>query len=244
MALLSCQQTISTPRFRIPVIIQQPDTGSVVKRNVDHVIESSFYIYGKFPFKDSIAFIPTRLKNVIPADDLIHEYSRPKIEDTLATDGFQLFIDAASTLHFKVYDTEEYYIPLYVVNETNRTKVFIGKDNHAFGLIEAVDTTIYDWKPITCDQFDFCGNGYLGIKVHPGEFVLCLIPKFTGNHQGRMRIRLKMGESLYVSSFYSGTFNYSQFEIKKGTWPYDVMKEKPDAAIPSSFFGVAPKGYE
>lgn len=231
--------------FRLPFIIQKTANGVVEENHADSLVQNSFKFYGKFKFTDTLD-----LASVVgPWDkkDFLHEYSSPKIEDTLTTDGFQLFIDYKTTildyrLHPK-YSPLESFMPVYVVNETSKTKVFIAKDSYVFGIIEAVDTAHNSWSPITHLGPDFCGNGYFGLKVHPGEFVMFLIPKFTGE-QGSMRIRLMIGESLYVSSFFPGSFNPGQFYIKKNAWLHRQMKEDKHATISWEFFGAVPKEYQ
>jgi hypothetical protein len=235
--------------FNLPVIVQKPLKHPVQLAQVDSLNAVWFRFYGKYTFTDTLYLDQNSAKDTTYLKDFIREYSHPKIDDTLSTDGFQLFIDYKTTICIKTdymvrIDTG-YYFPAYVVNESSRTKVFIGKDSYVFGIQEAVDTSDYDlWRPIESKGFDFCGNGYFGLKVHPGEFILFLVPKYSGSEQGKMRIRLRIGESTYLSPSFDGVFNPGQFKIKKNTWYYQDLKTNKADAIQFMFYGAKPKGFD
>lgn len=233
--------------FNLPVIVQAPTKDTIEFKKSDFLNECWFSFYCKHKFTDTL-YIDKHLKeDTTYRSDFILNYSRPYNNDTLTTDGFQIFVDYKSTIYNKeVYLPKgEYYFPVYVVNETSRTKVFIGKDNYVFGLQEASDTKNYDlWRPIESRGFDFCGNGYYGLKIHPGEFVMFLVPKYAGKEKGLMRIRLLIGESIYLSQSFVGTFNRKQFNIKKDSWAYERLKEDKSLAIQRLFYGSIPKGYD
>ena len=252
LALGSCTQPhkaieIGKRNFKTPIVVQTPvkDTLNLFKTDFLNVVWLEFY--GKHKFTDSLQFVEHRERDTTYRNDLILEYSMPLKDDTLTTDGFQVFVDYRTT----IYKREKYpsqgncYFPAYVVNETSRTKVFIGKDGHVLGVQEAVDTSHLDaWRPIESRGFDFCGNGYFGLKVHPGEFVMFLVPKYEGDERQPMRIRLKIGESICFSHSYQGTFNSKQFNTKKDTWAYDRLKEDEASVIQWMFYGATPKGYD
>ncbi len=233
--------------FKIPIAIQEPTKDTIHLSKSDFLDGVSLRFYGKYKFADTLHLDKEIYVHEAYTDDLISEYSGPRGDDTLTTDGFQLFADYQTNLYIRDHDTEkcENYFPVYVANETSRTKVFIGKDSYVFGLQEAVDTSYYDtWRPIESKGFDFCGNGYFGLKVHPGEFVVFLVPKYEGDEKQPMRIRLKVGESIYLSQSYEGVFNRKQFNIKKDTWSHRMLKEDKVSAIQWLFYGAIPKGYE
>jgi hypothetical protein len=233
--------------FKIPIAIQEPTKDTIHLSKSDFLDHASFRFYGKYKFADTINLDKKLYAHEAYIDDFISEYSGPRGDDTLTTDGFQLFADYKTNIYTKYRHEKKYnnYFPVYVVNETSQTKVFIGKDSYVFGLQEAVDTSYYDtWRPIESKGFDFCGNGYFGLKVHPGEFVVFLVPKYEGDEKQPMRIRLKVGESIYLSQSYEGVFNRKQFNIKKDTWSHRMLKEDKVSAIQWLFYGAIPKGYE
>lgn len=243
--------TDNRQNFRLPVIVEKPTGDTIEYLKADFISEVYFTFAGKSKFTDTLlldnGFL---LRDTTFEKDVIREYSCPAPGDSLATDGFQIFPDYNTSIHYK----EEYmpnafcycYFPVYVVNETSTTKVFIGKDSHVFGIQEAIDRTDgwNHWHPIEGEGFDFCGNGYFGLKVHPGEFVMFLVPKYQGEERDLMRIRLEIGESLYISRSYEGTFSVRQFNIPK-TLRYHRYLSDPKNRLPySSFYGAIPKGYD
>lgn len=235
--------------FHLPVIVQAQTKDTIEFRNTDFLNYSWFMFYGKYKFTDTLHFGEHTKQDTSYKKDFIWEYSRPRQNDTLTTDGFQIFVDYKTTMYhrnkYEYPSKGEYYFPVYVVNETSRTKVFIGKDQYVFGLQEAVDRSSYDeWRPIECRGPDFCGNGYFGLKIHPGEFAMFLAPKYIGDEKNFMRIRLQIGESIYLSKSFIGTFNRRQFNIKKGTWVHSRLEGGEPSTIQSMFYGAMPKGYD
>lgn len=233
--------------FQLPIVIQTPTKDTIEFKNIEFLDESSFIFYGKFKFSDTLYIDEHPKLETNYEKDFLSNYSRPGIDDPLTTDGFQIFTDYKTTIYNKrkYLSKGEYYFPVYIVNETSRTKVFTGKDNYVLGLQEAVDSSqYYKWRPIECRGFDFCGNGYFGLKIHPGEFVMFLAPKYNGKEKNLMRIRLKIGESIYLSKSFFGTFNHKQFDLNKGSWAYYRLLEDKASTIQWMFFGATPKGYD
>jgi len=180
--------------------------------------------------------------------DMLWEQSRPKFRDSLTTDGFQIFPDYNTSVHNKrdFYPNFFCYFPVYVVNETSSTKVFFAKDSHVFGIQEAIDASNLsdEWRPIEARGFDFCGNGSFGVKVHPGEFIMFLVPKYQGEEKNAMRIRLQIGESLYISRSYEGTFDTSQFNIPNSPLFRHYTVDRKAISSYSGFYGAIPRGYD
>jgi hypothetical protein len=186
--------------------------------------------------------------DTIAKTDILWEQSRPKFRDSLVTDGFQIFPEYSTSIHYKhdYYPNTFCYFPVYVVNETSSTKVFFAKDAHVFGIQEAIDASNLSnqWRPIEAQGPDICGNGSFGIKVHSGEFVMFLVPKYQGEEKNAMRIRLQIGESLYISRFYEGTFNTSQFNIAKSPVFHRYTIDRKAITSYWGFYGAIPKGYD
>lgn len=233
--------------FQLPVIVQAPTKDKIEFKNIDFLDDSRFMFYGKYKFTDTLYFEEHRKLDTTYQKDYISDYSRPGINDPLTTDGFQIFVDYNTTMYNKdeYMQKGEYFFPVYLVNETTRTKVFTGKDNYVLGIQEAVDSSqYYRWRPIECRGFDYCGNGNFGLKIHPGEFVMFLVPKYIGNEKNFMRIRLKIGESLYLSHSFFGSFNRQQFDLKEDSYVKYRLIENKASTIQWMFFGATPKGYD
>lgn len=233
--------------FQLPNIVQDPTKDTIEFISTDFLNDSRFRFCGKYKFTENLHFNNRCKLDTTYGKDFSCEYSNQIENDSLSSDGFQIYADYKTTLYRKDEDMRkgEYYFPVYIVNETSRTKVFVGKDSYALGLQEAVDTSTFgQWRPIECRGFDFCGNGYFGLKVHPGEFVVFIAPKYAGETKGLMRIRLQVGESVYLSKSFIGSYNPKQFIIKKDSWPYERLKIDKASAIQWLFYGADPKGYD
>ncbi len=233
--------------FTLPFVVQASTKDIIELSKSDFLNHTWFQFHGKYKFRDTLHLDGRYKRDTSYMSDYLWEYSKPDKNDSLTTDGFQIFTDYNTTIYKKEeYSTRgKYYFPVYVVNETSNTKVFIGKDDYVFGLQEAVDTSDNDiWRPIECKAFDFCGNGYFGLKVHPGEFIMFLVPKYEGDEKSLMRIRLQIGESLYLSQSFTGTFNRKQLVTKKETSVYDGLESNKTSCIRWMFYGAVPKGYD
>lgn len=83
-----------------------------------------------------------------------------------------------------------------------------------FGVQEAInDTEKEDWKPIEVMGFDFCGNGRWGLVVHPKEFIVVLMRKYSGDYETEIRTKFKIGNTFFVSEPFQGEINESQFTM-------------------------------
>jgi hypothetical protein len=186
--------------FHLPVIVQDPAGDTIEHQKIGCINSVYFRFAGKSKFTDTLLLDKDGfVGDTIAKADILWEQSRPKFRDSLSTDGFQVFPDYNTSIYYKqdYYPKAFCYFPVYVVNETSSTKVFFEKDDHVFGIQEAVDASDLSdqWRPIEAQGPAFCENGDLGIKVHPGEFVMFLVPKYYGKEKNAMRIRLQVGES-------------------------------------------------
>jgi hypothetical protein len=233
--------------FKIPAVIQSPAKGTTEFFNAVFLEETWPKFLGKFKFTDTLRFAEN-LENTDTSGqrDKLWEYSFFKNKDSLQTDGLQIVADYNTNLRYKenYQPNGNYYYPVYAVNETSQTKIFIAKDSYVFALQEARDTNNHDrWEPIEGKGFDFCGNGYFGLKVHPGEFVLFLVPKYQGSENTLMRVRLKVGDNIYVSNSFPGKMNYKQFSVKKDSWLGEELNKNKASAIKWMFYGSMPKDF-
>ncbi|HEY6505907.1 MAG TPA: hypothetical protein VIZ28_18160 [Chitinophagaceae bacterium] len=251
----SCNQrgknnsTDHNPFFKVPVIIQSPTEATIEFFNPGFVEQTWPRYLGKYKFTDTLKLS----QNLETADtsgwkDKLWKSSLFNNTDSFQTDGFQIVADYEATLYY-IYrgfqSKGNYYYPVYAVNETSHTKIFIAKDSYVFALQEACDTNNYDrWEPIEGRGFDFCGSGYFGLKVHPGEFVLFLVPKYQGPEKTLMRVRLQLGDNIYTSNSFQGKMSYNQFSIKKDSGFYEELKKNKASAIQWIFYGSIPKDFD
>lgn len=233
------------PIFHLPFIIQTCEKDSIELRNIDSLNETKFIFFGKYCFADTLNISDKYERDSIIKKDLIREDSLFINYNNYSTEGFQIFADYPTTIKFRQINLTKshFYYPVYAVNETPRTKTFVIKDGNVFGIQEAIDTSENLWRPIECKEYDFCGNGYLGIKVKPGEFVMFLVPKYEGHESCKLRLRLRIGENIYISKEFMGSFNYNQFLIKKETAIFRILELGKRSTIQTYFYGAIPKGY-
>lgn len=255
--LVACTQKYSTTDttkkvFHIPVVVQEPtkDTIEFIKA---YTLRHVWFKYaGKYTFTDTLKLPENPRKDTTFRNDYLTGYSHIEEGDTLNTDGFQIFVDYKTAIHYNQYKEMgmgygkgNYYFPIYIVNETSKTKLFIAKDGFMFGIQEASDTTDNGrMYPIEHRGYDFCGYGYYGVLVRPGEFVMGLVPKYEGNERQTMKIRLQIGESIYFSPYYTGSFNREQFILRKDEWGDFSLEGYETHKIVNYFYGAIPKGYK
>lgn len=242
--LFSCNQTDKTYKessiFTKPLISQPQSKDSLKYIEIDFINGFFPSFVGKYKFTDTLLIETKRVRDTTYLKDFIDERMVWR-SDSLMTDGFELISDYSATIHRNDYETKyaNYYYPVYLINQTPTSKEFIGKDGHIFGLQEALDTN-GKWRPIEGRGFDFCGNGYWGLKVHPQEFIAVLFPKYAGNYKTKIRVRIKNGDNIYVSRPYEGTINEKQFYLNKDSYLYRELNENKANAIQYLFYGSEP----
>jgi hypothetical protein len=243
--LTSCfhknSDNIVCEKFQIPVITQTKLDSSVYY-NSDSLSFSMSWFVGKYKFCDTVNL--TSKDDTTNKDDLIRDFVKPNYNDSLFTDGLQIIVDYQNTIIQEVPYLEKNIncYPVFVINETNSTKILTGKDSHVFIIQEALDSS-KQWHPINGKGFDFCGNGHWGVKIYPKEFALFLAPKYNGDFETLIRIRLKIGDNIYVTKPFTGKIKYSQFYLRQNDIYSRRMKDEANA-IMSWFYGSPPKGID
>lgn len=108
--LLSCQnpqpaspETAEKKKFHLPVIVQDSSQEKVTLLEIKAVNPVSFPLMGKYRFCDTL-----KLQNegpymdAIKQSDIIHEKGSIGIWDSLNTDGFQIFADYKTSVHYQI----------------------------------------------------------------------------------------------------------------------------------------------
>jgi len=250
LILLGCSSkkktdNLAKDKFRLPTISQSETTDAVNFFKEENVVEVWPKFIGQFKFADSIYYTGEREKrDAVSGKQYLWE-QRVFEFDTLSSDGLQVLADYESSIIYvdKSIDTiAHYFYPVCVVNETAEPKVFIGKDSYVFAIQEALDTSDYSrWYAIEGRGFDFCGNGYFRRKILPNEFIMFLVPKYSGSEKTLLRVRLKLGDNLIISKPFKGVINRNQFSIDKGSWFYKELKETKGTSANWMFYGAATK---
>ena len=241
--LLSCvtPQSEKQKLFTVPVIVQDSSKKTIETFNTNSINQSMAIFIGKSAFCDSYSFTNHYINNQNYKNDFLDK-KELFLSDSLKTDGFELFPDYKNTVFWSNQDEEKTYryYPVYVANNTPNTKVFKGKDQHVIVIQEALDSN-KNWRPIEGRKLFFCGIGYWGLKIHSNEFVALLIPKYDGKFKTKIRLRLEIGDIIYVSTPYEGYINQKQFHFnKQDDYLYKQYIENKTNAIKHLFLGSIP----
>ncbi len=225
--------------FHKPVIKQSEITDSVKYLPSDSLEQADPIFLGKYKFTDSLFVSGDRFADRQRDSSIYRDFIDEHIvwrSDSLYSDGFELYPDYSAAIKYRHYEKEyNFYYPLYIVNQTPKNKIFIGKDSHVFGLQEARHKD-GNWYPIEVKGYDFCGNGYWGLIVHPREFITVLLPKYNGDFETQIRIRLKIGDNTYVTKPFIGKINSSQFYLRRNDkWYLESL-----GSIYTFFYGTLP----
>jgi hypothetical protein len=224
--------------FKKPVIIQ-PANKDTVKYMKKDFLDDFFPVFeGKHKFTDTLFISIKWTKDTTYRKDFIWEY-KGSDTDSFMSDGFEVVPDYSTTVYRNNYGSTFACYPVYIINQTPTIKEFFGKDDYLFGLEEALDSN-KGWGPIEGRGFDFCGNGYWGLKVHPHEFLVVLFPKNIGTYKTKLIVRIRNGHNIYVSNSYEGTINKKQFYLTRNGYLYGKLVEDKASAIRVWFYGSQP----
>jgi hypothetical protein len=228
--------------FSIPFVYQEKTSDSIYFHNEDFLSHAFTSFFGKSKFCDTLK-IPIKPEiDTTFYRDFLFESFRNEL-DSLGLDGFEIFPDYKTSVSKIVFDNDygNYFYPVYIVNQTPNTKLFIGKDSHVFAIQEAIDEK-GDWRPIEGRAFDFCGNGYWGLKVNTNEFITVLIQKYAGDYKTKLRVRIQNRDIIYVSKPFDGIINKKQFILnKEEAYHHRQLLENKPSAIQHMFYGAEPK---
>jgi len=238
------QKLLTSNKFNIPVIIQRGNIDTVKAFEAECMQGVYPKLIGKFKFGDTINFsgLP---QQAISEKEYLWEVQNILNSDSLSSDGLQIIPDYNTSVVFSDFGPVKHlYFPVYIVNETYEPKIFFGKDRHGFAIQEAIDTSDYDlWHPIESAGYDFCGNGWFRKKLNPKEFLLFLLPKYSGSETTSLRIRFRIGQNTFILKSFPGIINRKQFDIDKKDWMYSYLKETKGGASGHLFYGGQPKGF-
>lgn len=200
---------------------------------------------GKFEFQEKIDIHPDKVQE-IKHKDKIRDVYQLSINDSLDVNGFEVIVSYDKIVKYLEYDPEPFsYYPIFLVNTTNSSKLFLGKDSHFFGIQEGKTKEKYGkWQPIESRGYDFCGNGNWGVVVKPNEFVLLLMRRYEGSFETKLRVRILNGASIYVSKPFKGFINEEQFKISEKSYSMKGLQETNGSTIMDFFYGAIPREVE
>lgn len=209
----------------------------------DNIIDASTFFINKFKFSDTVVIDNNVNRTIAFGSDYItgDSASLRKLRDTLSSDGLQVFADYKISIPFRgsSFSKAGIYYPVYVVNETNSDKFFTARDRYVSAIQEAKDKN-QQWRPIESKRFDFVGNGRWGLIIHPKEFALFITAKYEGSYKTLLRVRMKIGDVIYMTKAFEGSINENQFHLKPGSYQYNEYKNNLSVSLTSRFLGSPP----
>lgn len=236
-------KAVDRTRFKLPYIIQKASADTLKPYKAEGMVSIFPPLIGKFKFGDTVNMLKVGQQE-LSAEDYRWESQYMFDNDSFSSDGLQIIPDYKTLVAYSIYGGPGCpFFPVYVVNETYEPKLVLGKDNHGFAIQEALDRSEYaQWHPIESKSSDFCGNGRFRKKLNPNEFMMFLLPKYAGSDTTLLRIRFKIGESIFISKAFRGLINPKQFDINSKNWFYEELKKSKGCAASYLFYGGQPKG--
>jgi hypothetical protein len=239
-----CARPIESPNnssrvFSEPIVITQSGTIQRSTNALSHIESGKFLFKGVFQSSDTILIgnewseIVSTLNGHNCRDTFHHQ----------ANGGLQLyFSDKAVILDALHLRWGSHYYPLFIINEASNDKSLRPIiDYEIRGIQEAIDS-IGKWRPINSCSIDVCSDTYdfRSAQLKPQNYAVVMTPKYDGNFQTRIRVRLEIGNNIYVSNEIDGTIDYSQFLFKKESSQYHMMIDFPGQATVGLFLGSTP----
>lgn len=246
VTLISCE---SNKGFEPPELInsQIHESSKIHSFRATMISEQNPIIIGKFNQNKKIDINPKNRYNLYSKDYRSGNHSDKKTNDSINSNGFELIIDYETTVAYNPYSNSnlfEYY-PIYIYNPTNQDKLFFGKDLNGFGIQEAIDkSNNQTWRPIESKTIIGCENGYWTLIVHPHEFVILLMKKYTADDETQIRVRLKIGKNKYISKPFIGKIDPRQFSIKDKSTIREFLQKSNGKAAEQLFYGASPNEKE
>jgi len=212
----SSEPTLERIPFKIPFLLCSsiPDSinNELFKR--EFMTGGGPYVAGKFNFQDTVD-ISNKSINELGSEKRMFDNSW-RTNDSLDVNGFEVIPDYHQTIYYiPSSDTSNLGVyPVFIVNSTMSRKVFLGSDWNACGIQEAVNKENYSvWRAIECNGGDLFGDDTWSVIVNPQEFIVLLFPKYEGNYETDLRVRIRNGESVYVSKGFKGRIDQGQFRL-------------------------------
>jgi hypothetical protein len=101
---------------------------------------------------------------------------------------------------------------LYIYNNLD-SSIFIPIEDGQLVMIQEAMDSLGNWQAIEYFIHSGCGNSYSAINIPPKFFHTTMIAKYCGDFSTKMRVRISLNRTVYVSDEFDGTVNYNQFEV-------------------------------
>lgn len=230
---ISCkEENKALDKFVIPRIVQTMKFDTIGNYECKFLEGTQHYFISKYPFEKSITFLydTTNGYKTIKQDSTFYKDYNPdykSLSDSLKHDGLQVILSNKPLSYVHRFQNQNdkiiigyEYFPCFIVNETKNDKLLEGKDGFVFAIQLAQDSNKH-WFPIEMRAMDFCGNGYFNLIIHPNEFAIIKINKYSGTYKTKLKLFLINGDCTYTSNEIDGYINYSQFYLNKKSYDYE-----------------------
>lgn len=232
--VLACEQKLPLAKkeiveFKNPTIVQNLKSRKWIYFSDSTMIHLPGYPIGKSKFCDSLFLNSEEFFAKAENTDCVYD---PKYRiDSLDMTGFEVIPDNKTKIYFKRWGeaVENAYYPIYLVNSTSSSKYIYSPGETLPVIHEALDSN-NNWSPIEYRGTWGCGSGQRIQKINPNEFFMLFLPIYEGNYKTKLRVRINVGNCVYVSKPFDGTINYQQFFINK-----NEFKEIKNGIIPANF---------
>lgn len=114
---------------------------------------------------------------------------------------------------FNLGNKENYFIAQLV--NPSKKKIHPLKDLTLFMIQEAKDS-LGNWQAVETFSPSGCGNSYSTVlELKKNHSISIPIPKFQGEYQTELRLKLRIYDEVIYSEPYKGTISYSQLNFSK-----------------------------
>ncbi len=232
-------QNIPSELFTEPVVNVRSGT---VKRSINsapNIVASELLFKGVFEFADSI-LVGSDYNEVVKS---LHQNSCDNKISNQSAGGLEVFLSESVVIHDAVHlRWGSLYYPVFIINPTRSKKTLYPIiDSEIRGIQEAMDSTD-KWRPINFCSIDICSDthDFRSAEINPYHYTLALTPKYDGSFQTKIRLRVQIGENIYVSNEIDGSVDYSQFYFDKKSFEHYLMTDFPGQSTASLFLGSTP----
>ncbi|NLR95113.1 hypothetical protein [Flammeovirga agarivorans] len=132
-----------------------------------------------------------------------------------------------SDTSFQVEEESKYYASnLLTIQNLSKDTIGLEQiDNQLLLLQEAKDEN-GEWKLIEYFDYDKCGNSYWKTSLPPKQVVLVQLPRYSGNFETYLRVKLKSNDKIFYSDSIKSRINKSQFNLSEKSFNYKRLVRK------------------
>ena len=238
------QKKNQLPAFKLPdTILYRGENPDLTTFTGNCINDASAFFIDKFRFGDTVKINNDGAVNTLLDTDVISGDSAyiHRLRDSISSDGLQIIPDYNKSIpiNWSLIAKRGIYYPIYVVNETNSDKLFNARERYVVAIQEAKGRD-EKWRPFESRRFNFIGKKRWVLILHPHEYAMFIAAKYEGSYKTLLRVRMKIGDVIYISKAFEGTVNESQFRFDTTSYQYREYKNDKSISITRRFLGAIP----